>query len=340
MRHNNIERIGIYKLGLVIENHLGWIFREQPIVDVGIDVLVEQSKEGNPTGKFLAIQLKSGNDVTKKSEKYFTYYISNVHYNYWLNVEIPLIIVIYRPEDDKLYWNVLCKENIIQTTKHWKIDIPKNKVLDSKAILLLEELLEQKSNYKSILSLTEDSIYDYIENMHYIIESKNSLNTISLHIETFKDSQNEIIYKLKDLVNKGLNNQSPQFKALINKETSLLNILAIRLIQEIKIYSESFATGLINFQKVAITILMLNGHRTEELTYGYNSLKELLISFDYALNGVESMRDGLLKLVIKEKNFVISQQRCKNAIEAIIQELNDAKVLTVKIIDSIDKINI
>jgi hypothetical protein len=37
MRYNQTERLGVVETDLIVTKKLRWIFREQPIVDVGID---------------------------------------------------------------------------------------------------------------------------------------------------------------------------------------------------------------------------------------------------------------------------------------------------------------
>ena len=59
-RYNRTERSGVIETDRIVTNQFGWIFREQPIVDVGIDALIEQVEDGNPTGRFLAVQIKTG----------------------------------------------------------------------------------------------------------------------------------------------------------------------------------------------------------------------------------------------------------------------------------------
>jgi hypothetical protein len=41
-RHQKIERVGLHRIAVVVEDEFEWIFREQPIVNVGIDALVEK----------------------------------------------------------------------------------------------------------------------------------------------------------------------------------------------------------------------------------------------------------------------------------------------------------
>ena len=80
-RYDSLERIGVNETEKIFIRELKWIFREQPIVDVGVDAIVEQSIEGVPTGKFIALQIKAGKGNFHISPNKLTYYISNIHYN-------------------------------------------------------------------------------------------------------------------------------------------------------------------------------------------------------------------------------------------------------------------
>ncbi|WP_185965592.1 DUF4365 domain-containing protein, partial [Flavobacterium zepuense] len=59
-RYSNIERLGVIETDRIITKELGWIFREQPITDVGLDAIIEQVENGEPLGKFIALQIKTG----------------------------------------------------------------------------------------------------------------------------------------------------------------------------------------------------------------------------------------------------------------------------------------
>jgi hypothetical protein len=53
-RYDPAERLGVAEVGQIVQRDLGWIFREQPVADVGIDAHIEQVEEsGFPTGKLL-----------------------------------------------------------------------------------------------------------------------------------------------------------------------------------------------------------------------------------------------------------------------------------------------
>ena len=58
--HNTrVDRIGVQQVGSLFERN-GYIFREQPISDYGIDAHVEIVEEENVTGELIALQIKSG----------------------------------------------------------------------------------------------------------------------------------------------------------------------------------------------------------------------------------------------------------------------------------------
>lgn len=45
MRYNFTERLGVIETDRIVTKTLGWIFREQPIVDVGLDPIIEQIRK-------------------------------------------------------------------------------------------------------------------------------------------------------------------------------------------------------------------------------------------------------------------------------------------------------
>ena len=57
-RHN-IERLGVNAVEEAFLK-MGWLFREQPISDFGIDAHAEPTSDDWPTGQLIALQIKSG----------------------------------------------------------------------------------------------------------------------------------------------------------------------------------------------------------------------------------------------------------------------------------------
>ena len=56
---NSIERVGVLNCGKIAEKN-GWMFREQPVNDIGIDAHIEKVDDYGKSRKLLAIQIKSG----------------------------------------------------------------------------------------------------------------------------------------------------------------------------------------------------------------------------------------------------------------------------------------
>lgn len=69
---NNIERLGV-SFCEYVANKNDWIFREQPIGDIGIDAHMEFNDTDGETQRLLAIQIKSGESFfrEKKTETLF-----------------------------------------------------------------------------------------------------------------------------------------------------------------------------------------------------------------------------------------------------------------------------
>jgi hypothetical protein len=198
------ERIGVHKLALAVLQELNWLEREQPISDHGIDLQAEIVENGKPTGMLYAIQVKSGKSyfdevsdttiVFRKGEKR--------HLDYWINYSLPVLLVLYHPEEDNLYWNFVTKENTKLTEKKWKIEIPKTNILSRKSkdeiksfyintnqftILKTTDTSHALSRRISIKLLHKKDISDYVIKQ-----------TIPHIIEKLKRSdyyRNEIVYK-------------------------------------------------------------------------------------------------------------------------------------------------
>jgi hypothetical protein len=103
MNNRRIDRIGIAKLDVFFSN-FGWLFREQPIHDYGIDAQVEIVVGDQPTGNLIAIQVKSGKSYfSELTDTDIIYRTDDKHINYWSTHCLPVIIVLYDPDSDILY---------------------------------------------------------------------------------------------------------------------------------------------------------------------------------------------------------------------------------------------
>jgi len=98
------EREGVLKVALELNSN-GYVFRETSNGDIGIDGQIEHvSDQGEATGKIVAAQIKSGNSYLVDKGGHFAFYPHEKHKNYWLVFPLPVILFVYYPNDDKIYF--------------------------------------------------------------------------------------------------------------------------------------------------------------------------------------------------------------------------------------------
>jgi len=98
------EREGVLKLALEL-NTYGFVFRETPNGDIGIDGQIEYiSETGKSLGKIVAAQVKSGNSYLHDKGDHYAFYPQEKHKNYWEIFPLPVILFVYYPTDDKIYF--------------------------------------------------------------------------------------------------------------------------------------------------------------------------------------------------------------------------------------------
>ncbi|MFD4403105.1 DUF4365 domain-containing protein [Nocardia sp. NPDC058499] len=134
-------RAGVHQVGLTIESDLNWIFREQSIEDYGIDAHIEIVAGESPTGKLLAIQIKSGTSAfDSPTSSGWWYYLKPEHVEYWMSHSLPVAIVLVDVNNRSAYWELVDSDSLQRTSgKGWKILVPRSNVLDTDSRLRLAE---------------------------------------------------------------------------------------------------------------------------------------------------------------------------------------------------------
>ena len=257
MRHNKTERLGVIETDRIITEELDWIFREQPIVDVGIDAIIEEVIDDNPTGKFLALQIKTGTGNFHINENFLTYYVSNIHYHYWLNLCIPIILVAHLPEGKKTYWQEISESKLKRTNKKWKLNIPLNQELNHKSQPKLTNLLSIKNdeNFRIFQGVsTEEEIFAETEDLKCIMESAKCLTNMSSFMHDYTEKANELTEKIKHFTETKTPNNSPQVTAAYRTFANGTLVVCKRLESEIEIFAELYATGIYAFEKIIIML--------------------------------------------------------------------------------------
>lgn len=122
---------GVFTVGRIFTRDFGWAFRPQPVADFGIDAHVEVCDKGEPLGKLLFLQIKSGPSyLREKTSAGYIYRGDEKHYEYWVNLPIPVLLTIYDPATEKVYWQLISCVTTSRTQRGFRALVPIQQVLD------------------------------------------------------------------------------------------------------------------------------------------------------------------------------------------------------------------
>ena len=110
-RSKRVEWRGLDRINEVV-HAMGCIWREQEKDDIGIDGEIELCRpreDGGEgligTGRIVKVQSKSGSSyVVKDRDDAFASPTNEKDLSYWMGLNVPIIYVVYHPDDDILYW--------------------------------------------------------------------------------------------------------------------------------------------------------------------------------------------------------------------------------------------
>ena len=150
IKHSSkIDRIGVQAVGEQFER-AGYVFREQPISDYGIDAHVEVVEGEEVTGKLIALQIKSGPSWFKESTTQgFIFRGDNEHLKYWIEHSLPVLIILHNTKNKISYWQAIKTENVIPTGRGWKIIVPGNQRINPGMNVDLKRLVNKLHTHKS-----------------------------------------------------------------------------------------------------------------------------------------------------------------------------------------------
>lgn len=158
---NNTERIGVHYCGVIAERNK-WMFREQPIDDIGIDAHMEITEDTGEPKQLIALQIKSGSSwFREKKDEYIVFRnISERQYKYWTMNSLPCILVLFNPEDNMCIWQKLTTETIQRTQdgegKGFFVKVPINQIFlnekSNEQLLEFSNLPQHITNYNFLLS--------------------------------------------------------------------------------------------------------------------------------------------------------------------------------------------
>lgn len=158
---NQTERTGVYHCG-EISSRNKWMFREQPIDDIGIDAHMEFVDSSGKPNQLLALQIKSGESWFEEIKDGCVIFrdINERQYVYWTTNSLPCIVVLYNPIDGTCVWQKLTEKTIERTKggegKGFFVKVPLKQVFlddsSNKQLLSFTNLPEHIINYNFLLS--------------------------------------------------------------------------------------------------------------------------------------------------------------------------------------------
>ncbi|MGA9379538.1 MAG: DUF4365 and DUF1817 domain-containing protein [Phormidium sp.] len=211
-KHQQIGRVGEAFFEYFTNSVLGWIYRPVPQEsDFGIDGYIDLVNDGNVIGKSIAVQIKCGNSyISKKSPGGIKYEGSNKHLNYYLNLQIPIILVVISSDCSQGFWVEFDIERTNDSNSGWWIEIPKTNKLDINA----------KNAFVKLAGESED-FSEKIQHLWAI--DRGLINTCSL---IFTIPKSEVLTGSLSTLNSVIKKLTKNKEMTLNKRTSATILLS------------------------------------------------------------------------------------------------------------------
>lgn len=85
-------------------NNIGFVFRETPNADVGIDGQIEYVSNGEAPGRLAAAQIKSGASYLHERGTHWAFYPEPKHKIYWECFPLPVYLFLHNPQSGLTYY--------------------------------------------------------------------------------------------------------------------------------------------------------------------------------------------------------------------------------------------
>ncbi|WP_020482322.1 DUF4365 domain-containing protein [Methylomonas sp. MK1] len=194
---DKISEIGVNLVSTIINDIYGWVFRKTHLEhDYGVDAYIDfVTDDGFVTGKFIAAQIKTGQSYLSKNGNTHWYVDSKEHLNYFLNLPVPILLIVCDPDKKECFWARLDKDHIDFREKNWRHPIPKNQRLSS----------TYKDSIIKIFGKIEDHISDF-ERDNELMEMTSNDSFIQYCIPKY-DIEKRNIRNLRDFISRITRNE-------------------------------------------------------------------------------------------------------------------------------------
>ena len=252
------------------------------------------------------------------------YYISNIHYQYWLNLDLPIILILYIESEDQLYWENIIAKNIQKTEKQWKIEIPKLNILNVDAKTQLEKILssENKGEFvRQFLSgkITEEKTQEILNGSLQLTASAEHIANLSQILKDCSSGLSKYTAKLKIYGRKGLTDKSRDVKRVIQDCSRFIKEIALKLEQELELFTPKFIEGFSSHEKISMALFELTDDY-QDLEKTYNSIKQLPPNVDFCIHEIKLLKKEVSKLPTKYNTLANARKQYIETCNRVIKE--------------------
>ena len=138
---SNINRMAVYAADRLSADMQGLIFRAQRDGGTGLNAHLEiiNQENNNNAGRVVGLHICGTESVGKTSRGYICSG-ETVTAAYWLQHSLPVIVMVYEHERDRILWENITPDNLEVTGSKWEITIPYDQVYDFNAAKIISNL--------------------------------------------------------------------------------------------------------------------------------------------------------------------------------------------------------
>ena len=135
------ERIGVYAVSRMSAQLPEVIFREQRSGDTGLHAHFEVTDHFLKMGKSIGLQIRS--NESERTERGSRGYICRgdlAHLTYWLQHSIPVLVMVYEREADRVLWEAASADTVDIDGQEWELLVPNDQAYGPEAISVISSL--------------------------------------------------------------------------------------------------------------------------------------------------------------------------------------------------------
>lgn len=304
--------------------------------------MIEVAESGEPLGKFIAVQIKTGKSNFHCTEKKITHYVTHVHRHYWLNLNLPIILVGHLPEKNETLWSPISSQTLKRTDKGWKVDISRHHELNSKSknrLVILTTSAETRPDMASLFTneFKAESVEDHGENSIRIKQSNESISLIEGFMHDLGRSTKLLRKNLHRFEKQGLSIEDNVVKARIKSHSSNVLLTATRINSEIENFALCFSHGILSYEYLIAELQSSPNSKAEirVLRKAKKTMQELSETIEGTIDESELLIQEIRALPRSHSSFKKANGSFIHVMEGVIKEYSTASQMVVRVANSI-----